>query len=155
LSGGFEFRLALLGENFQVVPKPFLTAREKFGKRIVHYGYEVSKKKYHDWLKQGVIVVSTAIQENFGISIVEAVRYGCYPLLPNNLSYPELIPEEHHTGCLYNSQEELVEKLSTILADPKEYMDKRGGLASHMEKYSWEVVIDKYDLELEELSAID
>ena len=86
---------------------------------------------------------------------MEAVRYGCYPLLPNNLSYPELIPERYHADCLYNSQEELVENLSTILADPKEYMDKRGGLASHMEKYSWEVVIDNYDLELEELSAID
>ena len=90
LSGGFEFRLALLGENFQVVPTPFLTAKEKFGERIVHYGYEVSKKKYQDWLKQGVIVVSTAIQENFGISIVEAVRCGCYPLLPNNLSNAEI-----------------------------------------------------------------
>jgi glycosyltransferase involved in cell wall biosynthesis len=118
LSGGIEFRLALLGENFQVVPKPFLTARERFGKRIVQYGYEVSKKKYHDWLKQGVIVVSTAIQENFGIAIVEAIRHGCYPLLPNNLSYPELIPEEHHDDCLYGSQGELVEKLSTVLVNP-------------------------------------
>jgi glycosyltransferase involved in cell wall biosynthesis len=153
LSAGVEFRLALLGENFQVVPKPFLTAREKFGERIVQYGYEVSKKKYQDWLKQGVIVVSTAIQENFGISIVEAVRYGCYPLLPNNLSYPELIPAKYHTDCLYNSQEELVEKLSTILADPEQYTDKRGGLASHLEKHSWEVVIDKYDKELEELHS--
>jgi len=151
LSAGFEFRLALLGENFQVVPKPFLTAREKFGERIVQYGYEVSKKKYQDWLKQGVIVVSTAIQENFGISIVEAIRNGCYPLLPNSLSYPELIPEGHHTDCLYNSQEELVEKLSRILATPGKYVEKRGELASHMEKYSWEVVIDKYDKEIEEL----
>ena len=151
LSAGFEFRLALLGENFQVVPKPFLTAREKFGEMIVHYGYEVSKKKYQDWLKQGVIVVSTAIQENFGISIVEAIRNGCYPLLPNSLSYPELIPEGHHTDCLYNSQEELVEKLSRSLATPGKYVEKRGELASHMEKYSWEVVIDKYDKEIEEL----
>jgi glycosyltransferase involved in cell wall biosynthesis len=95
--------------------------------------------------------VSTAIQENFGISIVEAVRCGCYPLLPNNLSYPELIPEKYHTDCLYNSQEELEEKLSTILATPGKYRDKRGGLASHMETYSWELVIDKYDKELEEL----
>jgi glycosyltransferase involved in cell wall biosynthesis len=151
LSRGFEFRLALLGENFQVVPKPFLTAKEKFGERIVHYGYEVSKKKYQNWLKQGVIVVSTAIQENFGISIVEAIRHGCYPLLPNNLSYPELIPEKYHTDCLYNSQEELVEKLSTILATPGKYLETRGGLASHMEKYSWELVIDKYEKELENL----
>jgi glycosyltransferase involved in cell wall biosynthesis len=153
LSAGFEFQLALLGENFQVVPKPFLSAKEKFGKRIVQYGYEVSKEKYQNWLKQGVIVVSTAIQENFGISIVEAIRHGCYPLLPNSLSYPEVIPEEHHTDCLYNSQEELVEKLSTILATPGKYVEKRGELASHMEKYSWEVVIDKYDKEIEELAG--
>ena len=151
LSAGSEFRLALLGENFQVVPKPFITAKEKLGERIVQYGYEVSKEKYQDWLKQGVIVVSTAIQENFGISIVEAIRHGCYPLLPNSLSYPELIPEKYHTGCLYNSQEELVEKLSRILATPGKYVEKRGELASHMEKYSWEVVIDKYDKEIEEL----
>jgi glycosyltransferase involved in cell wall biosynthesis len=154
-SAGIEFRLALLGENFQVVPKPFLIAKETYGERIVQYGYEVSKEKYQDWLKQGVIVVSTAIQENFGISVVEAVRFGCYPLLPNNLSYPELIPAEHHTDCLYNSQEDLVEKLSTILANSGKYQDKRGELASHMEKYSWEVVIDKYDREIEELAAIE
>jgi glycosyltransferase involved in cell wall biosynthesis len=154
LSGGIEFRLALLGENFQVVPKPFLSARERFGKTIVQYGYEVSKEKYYDWLKQGVIVVSTAIQENFGISIVEAVRHGCYPLLPRKLSYPELIPEEHHKGCLCNSQEELVEKLSTVLVNPEKYMDARERLASHMERYSWELVIEKYDKELEKLAAI-
>ena len=151
LSQGIEFRLALLGENFQVVPKPFLTAREKFGERIVQYGYEVSKEKYQEWLKQGVIAVSTAIQENFGISIVEAIRHGCYPILPNRLSYPELIPEEHHTDCLYSSQEDLVEKLSTILATTEQYADKRGELASSMEKYSWEMVIEKYDKEIEEL----
>ena len=155
LSAGIEFRLALLGENFQVVPKPFLTAKETFGEKIVHYGYEGSKEKYRDWLKQGFIVVSTAIQENFGISIVEAIRHGCYPLLPNSLSYPEVIPEEYHADCLYNSQEELVEKLRRILATPGEYLDKRGELASHMEKYSWEVVIDKYDKEIEQLVAIE
>jgi len=135
------------------VPKPFLTAREKFGERIVQYGCEVSKK-YQDWLKQGVIVVSTAIQENFGISIVEAVRYGCYPLLPNNLSYPELIPIEHHDDCLYRSQEKLEEKLSFLLRKPEKFAEKREDLASHMERYSWELVIDKYDEKIEQLAAV-
>jgi glycosyltransferase involved in cell wall biosynthesis len=149
LARDVEFRLALLGENFQVVPKPFLTAREKLGKRVVHYGYEPSKEKYREWLRQGVVVVSTAIQENFGISVVEAIRHGCYPLLPNNLVYPELIPQEFHEECLFNSQEELVEKLSLILANPEQYRDKREDLADEMEQYSWELVIDKYDAELD------
>jgi glycosyltransferase involved in cell wall biosynthesis len=151
LSLGHEFRLAFLGENFQVVPKPFLTAREKLGKRVVQYGYEPSKEKYREWLRQGVVVVSTAIQENFGISVVEATRHGCYPLLPNDLVYPELIPQEYHDDCLYSSQEELVEKLSLILANPGQYRKRREDLADHMEQYSWELVIDRYDNELDEL----
>jgi len=154
ISIGQEFRLALLGENFQFVPKEFLTAGEKLGKRVVQYGYEPSKEKYREWLRQGVVVVSTAIQENFGISVVEAMRHGCYPLLPNNLVYPELIPQEFHDDCLYNSQEELVERLSLILANPGQHLDKREELADRMEQYSWELVIDKYDNELDQLGRV-
>jgi glycosyltransferase involved in cell wall biosynthesis len=137
-----------------VVPQPFLTAREKLGKRVVQYGYEPSKEKYREWLRRGVVVVSTATQENFGISVVEAIRHGCYPLLPNNLVYPELIPREFHDECLYNSQEELVGKLSLILANSGRYRDKREDLADHMERYSWELDIDKYDNELDQLGRV-
>ena len=151
---GLEFRISLLGENFQMVPKPFLHARERFGHRIVQYGYEPAKEKYVDWLRNGAIVVSTAIQENFGISVVEAIRHGCYPLLPKDLSYPELLPEGHHDGCLYGSQEELVEKLRAILVDKLTYVNKREELASHMERYSWELVIDAFDEELNQLAGL-
>ena len=79
---GIDFRLALLGENFQAVPKPFLAARKHLGDRIVCYGYEPSRQAYLDWLAQGDVMVSTAEQENFGIAAVEAMRFGCLPLLP-------------------------------------------------------------------------
>ena len=155
LSRKQEFRLALLGENFQLVPKVFIAARKKLGKRVVQYGYEPSKENYLKWLRQGVVVVSTAIQENFGISVAEAIRQGCYPLLPNNLVYPELIPQKFHDDCLYNSQEELVERLSLILANPRQYRNKREDLADHMERYSWEFLIDKYDKELDQLGRVN
>ncbi len=45
--------------------------------------------EYFEWLRKGDVAVSTAIQENFGISAVEAMRMGCAPLLPNRLAYPE------------------------------------------------------------------
>jgi glycosyltransferase involved in cell wall biosynthesis len=153
-STGLEFRLALLGENYQVVPKPFLHAKNRLKHRIVHYGYEPSKEKYIDWLRRGAIIVSTALQENFGISVVEAIRYGCYPLLPKDLSYPELIPERHHDDCLYSSQDELVAKLSGVLANPETFKHKREELAANMERYSWELVIDAYDEELNRLGAV-
>ena len=82
---------------------------------------------------------------------MEAIRRGCYPLLPHDLSYPELIPEQHHDDCLYRSQEELVEKLCRRLREPAGFLGKREDLASYMERYSWELVIDRYDKELEQL----
>jgi glycosyltransferase involved in cell wall biosynthesis len=152
-SRGLDFSLALLGENFQAVPKPFLKAREKLGERIVQYGHVPSKEKYLDWLRQGTAVVSTARQENFGISVVEAIRHGCYPLLPDNLSYPEILPPAHHGDCLYNSQEDLVQKLSLVLRNPANFASRRAELAADMERYAWESVIDSYDRELERLAS--
>ncbi|MBL0712534.1 MAG: DUF3524 domain-containing protein, partial [Desulfosarcina sp.] len=84
------FQVAVLGECFQDQPKCFLNARERLGDRIVHFGFAPSVEEYHRWLRRGHIVISTARQENFGISIVEAVRQGCLPLLPRRLSYPEI-----------------------------------------------------------------
>jgi glycosyltransferase involved in cell wall biosynthesis len=97
LENGAEFRLALLGENFQAVPKAFLRARSRYGRRIIQYGYVESRQEYIQWLQRGDIVISTATQENFGISIVEAIRCGCLPLLPARLAYPESIPDECHS----------------------------------------------------------
>jgi len=117
-----------------------------------------SREDYLSWLKRGGIVISTADQENFGISVVEAVRRGCFPLLPRNLSYPELIPEEFHDDVLYGNREELVEKLSRLLVElPRPnhlWADKLRRLALSMNRFSWQTLISSYDEELDRLSAI-
>ena len=76
LENGAAFRLALLGENYQAIPKAFAGARDRYGERIVQYGYVESREEYTKWLKRGSIVISTACQENFGISVVEAMAAG-------------------------------------------------------------------------------
>lgn len=88
---GRSFRLALMGESFQAVPREFLAARERYGDRIVRYGFVEDRAEYLGWLGRGGIVISTAEQENFGMAVVEAVRHGCFPLLPARLSYPEIL----------------------------------------------------------------
>ena len=147
-----DFRLALLGENFQTIPKEFIAARERYGDRIVRYGYVQSKAEYREWLRRGTIVVSTAIQENFGISVVEAIRYGCMPLLPDRLSYPEIIPNAFHDDFLYENQEDLFEKLSLFLSEYPRYREKTEQLSDAMACFSWENLIDRYDEELERLA---
>ncbi len=146
------FHLVILGENIQKAPKPFLTAKENLGKRILHYGYAEDRNDYVDWLKRGDIVVSTAIQENFGISVAEAVAYGCIPLLPERLSYPELIPEEYHDKCLYRSPGELLDKLRLLCLG--EISVRRQKLAEKMREHSWVVRIGEFDRTFEEMAGI-
>jgi glycosyltransferase involved in cell wall biosynthesis len=42
-------------------------------------------------LQQADVIVSTARHEFFGLSVLEAMSAGVVPLLPNRLSYPELL----------------------------------------------------------------
>ena len=142
---GWDFRLALLGENTQFVPKPFLAARERFGPRIVRFGYEPSAAAYRGWLGRADIVVSTAHQENFGLSVAEAVAAGAFPLLPARLSYPELLPKRLHAECLYRSQSDLVHRLERLLAHPERLAAGRLSRSQAMRRYDWSIMAPALD----------
>src|SRR5262245_1072425 len=153
---GLEFRVALLGENFQVVPKEFLAARERYGARIVRYGYVEERAEYLDWLRQGAVVVSTAVQENFGMAIVEAIRFGCRPLLPARLAYPEVLPPSFHAGSLYDGREDLAGRLADLLGRRETWTGaaadaSRRALSAAMERFAWERVAADFDAELDRL----
>lgn len=49
----------------------------------------LNKEEYYKLLSVSKVVVSFALQENFGFGINEAVYLGCIPVLPNRLVYPE------------------------------------------------------------------
>jgi glycosyltransferase involved in cell wall biosynthesis len=150
---GVDFRLVLLGENYQAEPKAFVEAKSRFEDKIVHWGYAPSKDEYVGWLRKGFVVVSTAIQENFGIAAVEAMRQGCLPLLPQRLSYPEILPKAFHAAFLYRDDDDLVDKLADMLRHPERFSAHRPVLADMMARHAWPCVIDRYDRELASLTA--
>jgi glycosyltransferase involved in cell wall biosynthesis len=153
-SMGLDFRLALLGENFQSQPKAFLAAKQRFAQKIVCCGFVESKHEYRQWLRRGTAVISTAIQENFGIAVVEAIRYGCIPLLPNRLVYPEIIPEAFHLDVLYDDLADLVDKLADIIKNHRQYSSRRTKLSEAMACFAWDGLIDTYDAELDRLAGL-
>jgi len=146
---GIGFYLALLGEQYEIIPEVFKTAKETFKEEILVYGYVSSREEYQSWLAKGNVVVSTAIQENFGISVVEAVRHGCFPLLPNRLSYPEIMPEKFHDEIIYTSPSNLREKLEKFLQDPDRFLPLRQSLSDYTVRFSWEITVKQYDKMLE------
>ena len=151
---GLDFNLALMGENFGKIPEEFKEAKKKLKGRILQFGYVPLRQQYEKWLKRGAIVISTTIQENFGISVIESMLMGCVPLLPDRLSYPEIIPEEFHEHFLYKSRQDLIEKLFLLISDYKRYEEIQSSLAKKMRSFLWENVISGYDRALERLAII-
>jgi glycosyltransferase involved in cell wall biosynthesis len=66
-------------------------------------------------LQQADLLISTADHEFFGVSVLEAIAAGAFPLLPNRLSYPELLPAALHPTCIYTDEEALWQKAVRFL----------------------------------------
>ncbi len=86
-----DFRLSVIGQSFRTVPESFQIARAEFADIIVRWGFQTSQTAYWQCLQEADIVVSTAHHEFFGIGMIEAMSAGAYPLLPERLSYPEIL----------------------------------------------------------------
>jgi len=110
---GLEFELAVLGFGSGRPPEVFAAARSALGERARQWGAVADRREYWRWLHWADLVVSTALQENQGLAVAEAVWAGCRPLLPRALVYPELYPE----ACLYPPGR-LAAALAPLLADP-------------------------------------
>jgi len=108
-----SFRLIVMGESFMKRPACFEDAVVRLEKEILHFGYVESLEEYAKLLYQGDVIISTAKHEFFGIAILEGVRAGCYPLLPADLSYPEL----YNKNYLYEPGK-LAKRLLTFIKDP-------------------------------------
>ena len=99
LARGVCFRLAVCGQQFRRKPAVLVEAeprwRAKLGEALVQWGELESRADYLALLGEAQVVVSTADHEFFGISILEATHCGARPLVPDALSYPELLPPEY------------------------------------------------------------
>ncbi|MGD8454164.1 MAG: DUF3524 domain-containing protein [Phycisphaerae bacterium] len=92
---GLPFRLSVIGEQFAESPPIFAEARSEFADLIDRWGYQPNRAAYEDALREADVAVSTAEHEFFGVSVIEAIAAGAYPLLPRRLAYPEILSAAH------------------------------------------------------------
>lgn len=134
---GREFRLMVLGESFATVPPCFEEARRRLSGEVVHFGFSASRKEYTRLLHQADLIVSTAQHEFFGIAVLEGIRAGCYPLLPRDLSYPELYGDQY----LYKPGD-LGQRLIDFLSVPEVLDDTT---RHHLtDRFDWHQCRDQY-----------
>ncbi|MCY0966797.1 tRNA-queuosine alpha-mannosyltransferase domain-containing protein [Parathalassolituus penaei] len=100
-AAGEEFRLALLGGRAPKTPPALKAIRERYADRILVDG-RVSRAEYQQWLQRATVVVSTAIHEFQGLSMLEATSAGAIPLVPDRLCYVEQYPSVYRYPCCAN-----------------------------------------------------
>lgn len=140
---GVNFEVALLGDRFEEEPEYFAHARKKLGKRIISYGRADTFEDYARWLWKADILPVTSRQDFFGGSVVEAIYCGCHPILPHRLAYPDHVDIEQHPELYYDSDEEAVDTLATLIESGN--WRKPSELAAAMARYDWTNCIERYD----------
>lgn len=155
---GLEFQLSVIGEVFDEQPIAFDRARREFEDSIVRWGYQSTRAAYEQALDEADIFVSSADHEFFGISVVEAMSHGCIPLLPQRLSYPELLAEVDGTlanELLYDgSPEDCARRLLRIASVFREFTTIaawRTAITAAAARFSWASRVTEMDDALEEV----
>ena len=134
------FNLIIAGESSSKYPAIFDRMASKLQSNLIHLGFADSAEKYKELLMQSDILPVTSIQEFFGISILEAIAYGVFPLLPNRLVYPEHIPDDAKINHIYNDYNDLYSKLKILLLSDTLSFDN-----NWVKKYSWHKMATIYD----------
>lgn len=148
---GVGFRVALAGENERRDPREFLEGRRRLGDRVVHVGH-LPRDDYVQLLLASDVVVSTASHEFFGVATVEAIAAGAVPVLPDRLSYPELLPPWARPTCLHREGEG-TDHLRRVLVDLEGARAAVAGLREEMRRFSWETLAPVYDATLAGLAG--
>jgi len=151
------FRISVIGQSFRDRPAVFDQARHDFQDRIDLWGFQQSREDYEHALCEADVVVSTANHEFFGIGVLEAVAAGAYPLVPNRLSYPEILGIGHIQGAeqfFYDgTAHDLAEKLSQLATRiEKDVLWPRTLTAAILTDYlKWSNLAGQYDEALEQI----
>lgn len=145
-----EFRVVLAGEAFVDQPAEHHEAISALGDRVVDLGY-LGESEYVDALRSADVVISAARQEFFGVSVVEAMYAGAFPVLPGRLVYPERIPPELHGRCLYRSTAGFVDRLRWVIGHPAEAREIGAELSREAARFDWAEVGPRTDAWLESL----
>ncbi len=135
------FRLILAGEghNAETYTAPIV---DRMGDRVLHAGFAPAHL-YSSLLERADLVVSTALQEFFGLSIAEAMACGAVPLVPNRLAYPELLGPKL-ARCLYKPGT-IAERLRSMLSDPARLAALRPAAIAAGGRFDWRQVAPRYD----------
>ena len=118
---GIDFTVHVIGQQFRRQPEVFAEMYPRLKQHIGEWGMVESAQDYKAILQGAHVVLSTALHEFQGLAVLEAAACGCVPLVPDRLSYPELIP----AACRFASSPEDAVAESRVIASHLQIMSRQ------------------------------
>ena len=113
-----DFKLIVLGKGTE--KKEVKSVFEKsFKKELIHCGYVETKEEYVTLLSKATHIPVTSKHDFFGLSVAEAMSYGCFAILPKHQAYPEHLFENEKSGVLYDFPSGFYKALENSISTPK------------------------------------
>lgn len=113
---GHQFELVVLGKQSNHYPPIFDKAKEILKNEILFWGFCDSRSEYLKWVKKSNLLPITSNQDFFGISLIEAIILGVYPLVPNRLAYPEHI-RKNHANYIFKNDSDFYDRLKNLIIE--------------------------------------
>jgi glycosyltransferase involved in cell wall biosynthesis len=151
---GRSFRVHVVGQQFRERPAIFDEARESLADRIESWGFIEDRARYLEILRRADLVISTALHDFQGLSVLEATVAGCVPVVPDRLAYPAWIPSDFR----YDSHPDAPSReLTSLVQHLERRLDQieRGAspLPPALEDLRWSVLGEVYATHLDACSS--
>lgn len=116
-----NFRLHVVGQQFRRVPSALqqLLAKYEGSCFLGHVGFIQERADYLALLAGSSHVVSTAIHDFQGLSLLEGAAAGCSVVAPDRLAYPEWFASQCHYSTVKPSMEEAEAAVEALLTPRK------------------------------------
>lgn len=124
LPQGLPIKVHVVGQQFRQIPEAFGEVRQCLQEKnyLGKFGFIANKAAYLGLLAECDFVISTALHDFQGLSVLEAVQAGCVPIVPNRLAYKEIFEEQYRYASYIDepSQEALglIAKLQAFIDRP-------------------------------------
>ncbi len=157
IEAGIPVRFHIIGQRFKSQPPELRELGQLLQLNPAYlgsWGTVPARKDYLDLLDASDVVLSTALHEFQGVAVMEAVAHGCWPLVPDRLSYPELFASHYRYRCAPNRPAREGVEIAARLSQLSGLLASGGHLrVPDMTGYGWQKLAPEYQRLLQQCST--
>lgn len=147
------FQMHVVGQQFRQQPVEFDEIKTLLLEcnALGEWGFVESELRYRQLLQQADVVLSTALHDFQGLSVLEAVASGCRPLLPARQAYPEWFGRQ---ACYSSYLENPAKEAKYLARDIQALSQSLGDSSTGVGEFRWSYLRSHYERLFSDLSAV-